>query len=186
MTIHDDRVEIEFRVTKANRTVADKRHVSFPFFHAIDNEVRDFLNKTHVLPVCDTVNRVLKAAKLKMVDGRSITTYSFRRLFDQRVISWYTDADGCTDWLKVITWSGHKDAKIVSSTYAKCKVLSVPAKRTADAPTATEINNGSGRTKIIVSTAVSDPFRHEAEASSELPPKRLNPNFKAIAKMFKQ
>ena len=183
MKIHDDRLEIEFRVTKANRTVADKRHVSFPFFHAIDKEVRDFLNKPHVIPVCDTVNRVLKAAKLKIVDGRSITTYSFRRLFDQRVISWYTDADGCTDWLKVITWSGHKDAKIVASTYAKCKVLSVPAKRTADVPTESNISGGSIET--IAPTTVSDPLQHEAQASSERHAKRLTPNFKALSKMFK-
>ena len=132
MTLHLAKLELEFRVTKTSRTVADKRHVSFPFVHPVDQEVRDFLSKPHTLPVCDTVNKVLKAAKLKVVDGRSITTYSFRRLFDQRVIAWYTDHDGCTDWLRVIAWSGHTDTKIVASTYAKCKELKVPKKRPSD------------------------------------------------------
>ena len=136
MTIHEASLELEFRVTKTARSVADKRHVSFPFVHQLDKDVRAFLSKPHTLPGCDTVNKVLKAAKLKEenVGGkrRSITTYSFRRLFDQRVISWYTDPDGCTEWLKVITWSGHADSKIISSTYAQCKVLKVPKKRPAE------------------------------------------------------
>ena len=85
------------------------------------------------LPDADALNLVLRASdskKIEQVPGkgpRSITTYSFRRLFIQRVIKWYTDEEGVVDWMKVIQWSGHKTSEIVASTYSEGQVLSFPA-----------------------------------------------------------
>ena len=146
------RLQVIFKVTKTGRSVGEKRSVSFPFFCQPDSEVVNFISSQNFAEVilemfsrtvngkkvadCSPLNKVLAAAVLRQglrKDGkgtREVTTYSFRRLFIQRVISWYTDEDGVIEWMKVIQWSGHKTHTIVSSTYSKGQVLVAPSKPT--------------------------------------------------------
>lgn len=137
------RLSATFAVTKTNRTVSDKRTVSFPFFCKPDLDILSFMNSKgweEQLPDADALNAVLKKADLKKVvqvqgkDPRSITSYSFRRLFIHRVISWYTDDEGIVDWMKVIQWSGHKTDDIVCSTYSVGQVLTFPTGQKDAAP----------------------------------------------------
>jgi len=126
------RLNCVFQVTKAGQTVADKRTVSFPWFKDPDKEVIEFMQSedfANKLPDTNGINSVLKAASLKFEvqkagkAPRSVTSYTFRRLFIHRVIAFYTDDDGIVDWLKVIQWSGHNNPHIVSHTYSKGQVL---------------------------------------------------------------
>ena len=120
------RLRIEFRVTKNRTSVSDKYDVSFPFMSDPDDMVVDWLNGQRQLPNCDSINHVLKKANMKVVSGRSITTYSFRRVFEHRIIEWYTGDDGITEWAKVIAWTQHKDDKALKGHYNKVTMLKVP------------------------------------------------------------
>ena len=122
------RIRIIFRVTKNRTKVSDKADISFPFMTDPDEEVVRAIASQHNLPNCDSINYVLKKAKFKFVGGRSITTYSFRRVFEHRVIEWYTDEDGITEWTKVIAWTQHKDDQALKGHYNKVVMLKVPKK----------------------------------------------------------
>ena len=120
------RLRIVFKVTKNRTTIGEKYDVSFPFMITPDAEVIKLLSNGHKLPGCDAINRILKQAKFKIEGERSITTYSFRRVFEHRVIEWYTDNDGITEWTKVIAWTQHQDEKALKGHYNKVTMLKVP------------------------------------------------------------
>jgi len=133
--IKDARLHIEFRVTKNRRKTSEKFAVSFPFVQPPDDEVAEIivnLFKAEEIPLPD-VKRVLSVLKgmckrenLFVGQKKCLTSYSFRRRFDHRIISWYTDDDGITEWLKVIEWTGHKETKALRGSYAKATKLSKP------------------------------------------------------------
>ena len=108
--------------------VTQKRHVSFPFVCAPDEAIREYLTQKHPLPGTQRCNYVLHkaTAHLKTVNGRSATTYSFRRLFEHRIIKWYTSDDGTVAWMKVIQWSGHKDERVLKGSYGQAQNLVIP------------------------------------------------------------
>ena len=120
------RLRIVFKVTKNRTMVSEKYDVSFPFMTNPDAEVVNFLNLGRQLANCDSINYVLKKAKFKFEGGRSITTYSFRRVFEHRVIEWYTDEDGIVEWTKVIAWTQHQDDKALKGHYNNVTLLKVP------------------------------------------------------------
>jgi len=122
---------IEFRVTKQRRSITDVFKAYFPFYVEPDEEVIDKLTNTCLsqLPDCDSVNKVLKKvcpANMNYTSHPYPTTYSFRRLFDHRVIDWYTGGDGIVEWSKVIEWTTHKEVRALRGHYAKATVLKLP------------------------------------------------------------
>ena len=125
------RLRVVFKVTKNRTTVSEKYDVSFPFMSSPDAEVVAFLNSGRQLPNCDSINHVLKKGKFKSVGVRNITTYSFRRVFEHRIIEWYTDEDGITEWTKVIAWTQHQDDKALKGHYNKVTVLKTPKLKVA-------------------------------------------------------
>jgi len=122
------RIEIQFMVTKTIGDVTQKRHVSFPFVIPPDEGVRKFLLNKEQLPKTQRCNEVLRKAleHVKCVSGRTPTTYSFRRLFEHRIIRWYTRDDGTVEWMKVLQWSGHKDETVLKGSYSQVQKLEVP------------------------------------------------------------
>lgn len=121
------RIMVTFMVTKTINDVTDRRTVSFPFVIPPDNAVQRYLIEKQKIPSTDRCLHVLKAAKLKEpIEGKGVTTYSFRRLFEHRIIKWYTREDGTVEWLKVIQWSGHRNERVLKGSYSQPQVLHIP------------------------------------------------------------
>ena len=104
-------VYVDFRVTKSARTAAEAFSVELPtwipfnpIWTAMAKEPKPFTAN------CDRVNRVLHGA------GYTETSYSFRRLFVNRLIDRFTEK-GITEWSKVIQLTGHQQAKNVRGHY---------------------------------------------------------------------
>lgn len=124
------RVAVEFRVTKSSREPNEKyslcvqasdvehsRHaVSFDSWIPFQECWRPFLSAAQ--PFTADVNRVLRVLH-EVGDGE--TTYSFRRLFINRVIDRFTE-DGVTMWCKVIEITGHQQPKTAKASYKKSAV----------------------------------------------------------------
>jgi len=126
------RIYIEFRVTKQRKDISDVFKAYFPFFVEPDAEVIRLLESVCLssLPHCDSINKVLKMVcppDPTYPAHPFPTTYSFRRVFDHRVIQWYTSEDGIVEWSKVIDWTAHKENRALRGHYAKASVLKLPS-----------------------------------------------------------
>lgn len=104
-------MSVDFRITKAGRTQVEKYSVTLPVWLPWKETWNVFLEAgTPFTANADRVNRVLHAA------GYNETTYSFRRLFINRIVDRFTDR-GVTEWCKVIEITGHQQARVVKGTY---------------------------------------------------------------------
>lgn len=64
------------------------------------------------------MRRLAKVEHGDLPEGRRITTYSFRRCYIQRVISYCTLADETVDWEKVCLFTGHRSTDMPQNVYA--------------------------------------------------------------------
>jgi len=118
------RIAVEFLVTKSSRTQnerysisvqsaeleATKHAVSFDSWIPFQERWRPFLLQPK--PFTANVNRVNHV----LDKFGSETTYSFRRLFVNRVIDRFTE-DGVTEWCKVIEITGHQQKTNAKASY---------------------------------------------------------------------
>lgn len=106
-----NKIFIHFRETKTVARPINQYSVELPLWIPFKEEWRIFLTSRETLPAdCDRLNKSLHAA------GFPETTYSFRRLFINRVIHKFTE-DGVTDWLRVIELTGHRKSNTVKGLY---------------------------------------------------------------------
>ena len=109
--ISHDRVAVDFRITKVVRTQKERFSVSLPLWVPFKESWRPFLSQAKPFTAdCDRINRILHDA------GFSETTYSFRRLFVNRIIDRFTE-DDLVNWVKVIEVTGHQQAMTVRGSY---------------------------------------------------------------------
>jgi len=104
------RLFIHFRETKTVMRPIDQYSVELDVWIPFKEEWRPYLERRIVGPNCDRVNKVLHGA------GYEETTYSFRRLFVNRVIHRFTEG-GVTDWLRVIELTGHRKPATAKGLY---------------------------------------------------------------------
>ena len=109
--IDGQRVYVEFKVTKVATTSKERYNIDLPVWVPFQPEWKVFLSRAKpVSASCDRINKILH----KM--GYAETTYSFRRLFINRVIDRFTESD-IVDWMKVIQLTGHQQARSVQASY---------------------------------------------------------------------
>ena len=109
--IANARVAVDFRITKVVRTQKERYSVSLPIWIPFKEVWRPFLSQSKPLTAdCDRINRILHKA------GFPETSYSFRRLFVNRIIDRFTE-DGLVNWVKVIEVTGHQQAMTVRGSY---------------------------------------------------------------------
>ena len=100
--IHGNRVYVEFKVTKVATTSKERYNIDLPIWVPFQTEWNDLLSRDKpVSASCDRINKLLHSI------GYLETTYSFRRLFINRIIDRFTE-DDIVDWLKVIQLTGHR------------------------------------------------------------------------------
>ena len=109
--IHGNRVYVEFKVTKVATTPKERYNIELPIWIPFKTEWNMFLSRE--LPVSASCNRI---NKLLHSIGFQETTYSFRRLFINRVIDRFTEND-IVDWMKVIQLTGHEQSRSVQASY---------------------------------------------------------------------
>jgi len=108
-----NKLKVSFYVTKTGRTQSERRTVTFPIWIPYETQWGQFRGQErHFVLDADALNKKLHAAGYK-----EETSYSFRRLFINRIIDVFTDDDGYTDWAKVIEMTGHQQAKNVKGHY---------------------------------------------------------------------
>ena len=109
--IANGRVAVDFRITKVVRTQKERYSVSLPIWLPFKEGWRPFLTQSKPLTAdCDRINRILHHA------GFPETSYSFRRLFVNRIIDRFTE-DGLVNWVKVIEVTGHQQAMTARGSY---------------------------------------------------------------------
>jgi len=108
--LRGSRIVIHFRETKTVVRPIDQYSVDLDLWIPFKEEWRPYLVGRLSAPNCDRVNYVLHSA------GFEETSYSFRRLFINRVIHRFTEG-GITDWLRVIELTGHRKAATAKGLY---------------------------------------------------------------------
>jgi len=125
LTIRGTRVAVDFRVTKTSREHSERYSYTLSYGepgetrHHLDvdgwipfrEEWRPFLEQEH--PFTADVNRVLRVMHKAGFDE---TTYSFRRLFINRIIDRFTE-EGVTAWCRVVQITGHQQSKNLEASY---------------------------------------------------------------------
>ena len=102
---------VDFRVTKIGRTQCEKYSVTLPVWLPWNEKWNVLLASRKPFPAdTDRVNRILHAAGFKE------TSYSFRRLFVNRIVDRFTEK-GITEWCRVIEFTGHQQARMAKGTY---------------------------------------------------------------------
>jgi len=127
VTVRGTRVAVDFRVTKTSREHSERysytlsygdpaethHHVDLEGWIPFREEWRPFLSQEHPFSAnANRVNKILHKA------GFPETTYSFRRLFINRIIDRFTE-NGVRAWCKVIQITGHQQAKNLEASYKK-------------------------------------------------------------------
>ena len=104
-------IAVDFRITKVVRTQKDRFSVTLPTWIPFKECWRPFLAQAKPFTAdCDRINRILHDA------GFAETSYSFRRLFVNRIIDRFTEED-LVNWVKVIEITGHQQAGTVRGSY---------------------------------------------------------------------
>jgi len=109
----NNKLKVSFYVTKTGRTQSERRTVTFPIWIPYETQWGLFREKERPFVLdADAINIRLHGAGYK-----EETSYSFRRLFINRVIDIFTDDNGYTDWARVIEMTGHEQKKNVQGHY---------------------------------------------------------------------
>jgi len=126
LDIRGRRIAVDFRVTKTARDQSERfsyalsygtpgeshHHVDLEGWIPFKEEWRKFLDQEFPFTAdCNRVNRMLHK-----VGFEKETTYSFRRLFINRIIDRFTEG-GITAWCRVIQITGHQQEKNVRASY---------------------------------------------------------------------
>jgi len=125
LTIRGTCVAVDFRVTKTAREHSERysyalsygapgetrHHVDLEGWIPFREEWRPFLEQEQ--PFTADVDRVLRVLHKA---GFEETTYSFRRLFINRIIDRFTE-DGVTAWCRVVQITGHQQSKNLEASY---------------------------------------------------------------------
>ena len=102
---------VDFRVTKVGRTQCEKYSVTLPVWLPWKERWNEFLTSSRPFPAdTDRFNKILHKA------GFAETSYSFRRLFINRIIDRFTEK-GMTEWCQVIELTGHQQVRMAKGTY---------------------------------------------------------------------
>jgi len=109
--ISQDRIYADFRVTKSATSPSERYSIDVDLWIPFEPQWSVFMYQQRpISTTCDRVNKVLEAA------GCPERTYSFRRLFINRVIDRFTE-NGITNWCKVCQLTGHQQVKNVKASY---------------------------------------------------------------------